>query len=199
VVNQLPAGAFITVMPSIVVERLVSNEPAPYVKAMATLISALAAATKLPVVLAAHSYEPSLKRQRMNDRPTLLDLAQRLASEDRVTVIDTELTAGQLRSLIARSEFLVTSRFHAMISALATATPVFVIGWSHKYREVLSDFGLERLGAGHDRLHDAAGLAKSIAIEFEARSTITDAIRAGLPDVKARSSLNFVRIAENTR
>jgi len=197
VINRLPAGAFITVMPSIVVERLMDDEPAQYLDAMATMISELALSTNVPVVLAAHSYEPSLKRHRMNDRPTLLDLAQRLGSEDLVTVIDTELTAAQLRALISRSEFLVTSRFHAMISALATSTPVFVIGWSHKYREVLGDFGLERLGAGHDRLNNAAELARTIAAEFDTRAMIADNIKKGLPDVKARSAINFARIAEN--
>lgn len=199
VINRLPAGAFITVMPSIVVERLMDDEPAQYLDAMATMISELALSTNVPVVLAAHSYEPSLKRHRMNDRPTLLDLAQRLGSEDLVTVIDTELTAGQLRSLISRSEFLVTSRFHAMISALATSTPVFVIGWSHKYREVLGDFGLERLGAGHDRLNNASELARTVAAEFDTRAMIADNIKQGLPDVKARSAINFDRIAENMR
>jgi polysaccharide pyruvyl transferase WcaK-like protein len=199
VLDRLPAGDFITVMPSIVVERLVDTDPGRYLDAMAAMIAELAAATNVPVVLAAHSYEPSLKRHRMNDRPTLLDLAERLSSNDQVVVIDTELTAGQLRSLISRSAFLVTSRFHAMISALATGTPVFVIGWSHKYREVLGDFGLERLGAGHDQLDDAVGLAESVFAEFADRSSISDAITLGLPDVEARSALNFVRIAENMR
>ena len=199
VLAQLPARDFITVMPSIVVERLVDDEPARYLDAMAAMIAELAAATNVPVVLAAHSYEPSLKRHRMNDRPTLLDLAERLSGDDRVIVIDTELTAGQLRSLIARSAFLVTSRFHAMISALASGTPVFVIGWSHKYREVLGDFGLERLGVGHDQLADAAALAAAVCAEFGDRLSIADAIRVGLPDVEARSALNFVRIAENMR
>lgn len=84
-----------------------------------------------------------------------------------------------------------------MISALATSTPVFVIGWSHKYREVLGDFGLERLGAGHDRLNNAAELARTIAAEFDTRAMIADNIKKGLPDVKARSAINFARIAEN--
>ena len=37
---------------------------------------------------------------------------------------------------------IVTSRFHAMISALVERTPLLVVGWSHKYGEVLAQFGL---------------------------------------------------------
>lgn len=199
VASSLPPSGFVTVMPSIVVERLVDSDPARYVAAMSELITDIASITGLPVVLAAHSYEPSGDRHRMNDRPTLLDIASLLADDRRVTVIDAELTAGELRTLIRRSEFLVTSRFHAMISALATATPVFVIGWSHKYREVLGDFGLERLGAGHDRLSDPAQLARSIADEFADRSSIRATLTSRLPAVIERSQLNFIRIAENRR
>jgi polysaccharide pyruvyl transferase WcaK-like protein len=36
---------------------------------------------------------------------------------------------------------LIASRFHAMISALYKNVPVFLIGWGHKYKEVLDMFG----------------------------------------------------------
>lgn len=196
VAAALPAGDFITVMPSIVVERLFNDDPARYLSAMATLVEELVTATGQPVVIAAHSYERSATRHRMNDRPTLLELAERLSPVSGVTVIDEELTAGQLRHLISCSTFLVTSRFHAMISALATCTPVYVIGWSHKYREVLNDFGLERLGASHTDLADPSTLASVVAAEVASREEITRMIAQALPDVTARSEMNFTRMAQ---
>ena len=62
-------------------------------------------------------------------------------TEHRPTVIDGDETPGTLREVIGRCDLLVASRFHAMISGLATATPTLVIGWSHKYREVLAQVG----------------------------------------------------------
>jgi polysaccharide pyruvyl transferase WcaK-like protein len=179
-----------------VVERLFNDDPSHYLSAMATLVEELMMTTGQPVVIAAHSYERSDTRHRMNDRPTLLELAERLSHLSDVTVIDEELTAGQLRHLISCSTFLVTSRFHAMISALATCTPVYVIGWSHKYREVLSEFGLEYLGAGHMDLADPSALASAVAAEVARREQITAAIARALPEVTARSEINFARMAE---
>jgi colanic acid/amylovoran biosynthesis protein len=196
VASTLPTGDFITVIPSIVVERLFNDDPSHYLSAMATLVEELMMTTGQPVVIAAHSYERSDTRHRMNDRPTLLELAERLSHLSDVTVIDEELTAGQLRHLISCSTFLVTSRFHAMISALATCTPVYVIGWSHKYREVLSEFGLEYLGAGHMDLADPSALASAVAAEVARREQITAAIARALPEVTARSEINFARMAE---
>ena len=45
---------------------------------------------------------------------------------------------------------LVASRFHAMVSGLAAGVPTMLVGWSHKYAEVLdyadlTDGNLRRL------------------------------------------------------
>jgi len=186
-------------MPSIVVERLFDDDTARYSSAMATLVKELIAATGQQVVIAAHSYERSTRRHRMNDRPTLLELAERLSDVSAVTVIDEELNAGQLRHLVSCSSFLVTSRFHGMISALATCTPVYVIGWSHKYREVLTEFELERLGASHTDLSDPSLVAAAVAVEVARREEIAASINRALPEVTARSEINFVRMAEVIR
>jgi len=199
VTSLLPDCDFITVMPSIVVERLFDDDTARYSSAMATLVKELIAATGQQVVIVAHSYERSTRRHRMNDRPTLLELAERLSDVSAVTVIDEELNAGQLRHLVSCSSFLVTSRFHGMISALATCTPVYVIGWSHKYREVLTEFELERLGASHTDLSDPSLVAAAVAVEVARREEIAASINRALPEVTARSEINFVRMAEVIR
>lgn len=53
-----------------------------------------------------------------------------------------EMTAEQLREHIGHCRFLVASRFHSMIAGLERGIPVLLIGWSHKYQEVLDMFEL---------------------------------------------------------
>lgn len=52
-----------------------------------------------------------------------------------------DVNTSGIRAIIAATDILVTSRFHAMIAALSVGTPPLVIGWSHKYDEVLQPFG----------------------------------------------------------
>ena len=60
-----------------------------------------------------------------------------------LTVLDKELEAGVLRCLIAKMDILIASRFHAIISAMSAGVPAVVVGWSHKYAEVLAPFQLD--------------------------------------------------------
>jgi len=60
---------------------------------------------------------------------------------DRISI---DITADPLevKKIIAGGRFLVGSRFHALAGALSSAVPAIALGWSHKYQEIFSDFGV---------------------------------------------------------
>lgn len=63
-----------------------------------------------------------------------------------------EMTAEELREHIGRCKYLVASRFHSMIAALEREVPVMLIGWSHKYKEVLDMFELGEYTADYSSM-----------------------------------------------
>jgi len=132
------ATATIGVVPSQVVANYSTRNDGDYENQMVTVVDGLHAAGHR-VVLIPHAVRPGRPAGKMNDLPLTATIAER--TEHRPTVIDGDETPGTLREVIGRCDLLVASRFHAMISGLATATPTLVIGWSHKYREVLAQVG----------------------------------------------------------
>ena len=186
---------YIVVMPSSVVRGIVTRAGVDYVAAMAGLVSGIRRATGRSVVIAPHSYRVGRPEGRMNDGPVCREVATACAGDDGVVLVDADLTAGELRHLIAGSSVLVTSRFHAMISGLATCTPTIVVGWSHKYREVLDDFGLAQLGMDSDVLSDPSVVVAEVAKVLADRDRLSAQIAAALPGVTARSARNFEVIA----
>ena len=187
---------FIVVMPSAVVRGIYESGGGNYVPAMAALVADIRHKTGRSVVIAPHSYRAGLPEGRMNDGPVCREVAEACSDDARVLGLDFDLTAGELRHLVAHSSVLVTSRFHAMISGLATSTPTVVVGWSHKYREVLDDFGLSNLGLDSSALNLPSEIADIVARVLSTREELSQQISAALPAVKIRSLRNFSAIAE---
>ena len=190
---------FIVVMPSAVVKGIFESTGGNYVSAMASLVSEIRSQTGCSVVIAPHSYRAGLPEGRMNDGPVCREVAEACAGDSQVLGLDSDLTAGELRHLVALGSVLVTSRFHAMISGLATSTPTVVVGWSHKYKEVLDDFGLSSLGLDSSALNNPSEIADVVARVLSKRDELSQQITAALPAVKVRSLRNFSAIAEAAR
>ena len=187
---------FIVVMPSAVVRGIYESSGGNYVSAMEALVADIRHKTGRSVVIAPHSYRAGLPEGRMNDGPVCREVAEACSDDAQVLGLDFDLTAGELRHLVAHSSVLVTSRFHAMISGLATSTPTVVVGWSHKYREVLDDFGLSNLGLDSSALNQPSEIADIVARVLSTRDELSQQISAALPAVKIRSLRNFSAIAE---
>ena len=190
---------FIVVMPSAVVRGIFESSGGNYVSAMAALVADIRTKTGRGVVIAPHSYRAGLPEGRMNDGPVCREVAEACSGDSQVLGLDCDLTAGELRHLVAHSSVLVTSRFHAMISGLATSTPTVVVGWSHKYKEVLDDFGLSNLGLDSSALNAPSEIADIVAEVLASKDEISRQISVALPDVKVRSLRNFSAIAEAAR
>ena len=71
-----------------------------------------------------------------------LDLCREMALSEKLRILDPR-DALRIKGIIAEASFVFSSRYHGVVSSLATCTPVVVLGWSHKYRELLADFSLE--------------------------------------------------------
>ena len=78
-----------------------------------------------------------------------------------------------------------------MISGLSTCTPTVVVGWSHKYREVLDDFSLARFGMDSSVLSDPDTVVAAVSECLDRHDGIAQQMRTALPGVKQRSALNF--------
>lgn len=189
------SGGFVVVMPSAVVKGIYESRSGGYVEAMAALIRELRSRTGLGVVIAPHSYRTGHGEGRMNDGPVCREVGAALAGDPGVVLVDADLTAGELRRLVGMGRVLVTSRFHAMISGLCTTTPTVVVGWSHKYREVLSDFGLVDFGMDSDSLDAPGVIVDRVVDALDNHDTYAARIATALPAVRQRSARNFAVIA----
>ena len=185
------------ICPSVVMQKKVDAAGGDYAAIIAEFIETLQARGRR-VALIPHSVRTGTDKTHNNDLPLCRDIFGRLSSKENVLFVDRELSSQQLRWLIGQCDLFVASRFHAMVSSLAMAVPTVVIGWSHKYREVLEMFDVEEWAFGSDQLTPAY-LAERFAELEERRDEVKAKLDENLPTVKATSRMQAGLIAQIVR
>jgi colanic acid/amylovoran biosynthesis protein len=147
------------------------------------------------VWLIAHSVRRSGKAGRTNDVDTCQAVYDLLRDRRYCQLIVEDHDPRTLRSIVGECDFLVASRFHAMVSSLAKGVPTIATSWSHKYAEVLEMFQLGEWTVGHEALTSAA-----LWDRFRQLAASEDAVRRQiarhLPDVVASSREGARRVAQ---
>ncbi|MCK9489411.1 MAG: polysaccharide pyruvyl transferase family protein [Xanthomonadales bacterium] len=125
--------------------------------------------------------------ERNNDLPLIRRILAGLvlaADAPAPVAVSGDVNAAAIKRLIAASDIVLVSRFHAMVGALSLARPPVVLGWSHKYAEVMARFGLEDQVMDYAAM-DRAGLEQAVLAVFEQRAVLADTIRTRLPAIQA--------------
>lgn len=144
--NKSKNALLIGVCPSVVVAQRARAKGWDYAQCIADLVEVLSDQGHR-VALFPNATRDGETKKHNNDLPLLDDIEERLSQKSRSnTVVFTgPLNASQIYEVIQCCDLHVTSRFHAMIAALGCGIPVMVIGWSHKYLEVLQEFNQQDL------------------------------------------------------
>lgn len=69
-------------------------------------------------------------------------IAQQLANSLGATIYRSE-KPRELKAALGQANLVISSRFHAVVGGLSQTVPTIALGWSHKYKELLKDFGVE--------------------------------------------------------
>lgn len=142
------------------------------------------------VLLIANAAREGSEKPRNNDLVICTQVYNSVRDKARVMWEPREMAPEEIRELLAHSEVLVASRFHAMIGALEKCTPVLLIGWSHKYKEVLDMFGLGEYAVDFSALELDALKIKFISFIRE-HDNIREKISENLPQVLESSRDNI--------
>jgi colanic acid/amylovoran biosynthesis protein len=142
------------------------------------------------ILFVPHSMRKASKSSHNNDLHATAEIIERLPSTENIHVVEEHYDCKELRVVVGLADYYMASRFHSMISALCTQTPVSVFGWGYqKYREVMEEFDL----TGY--CHDAADLSTGQLITSFERivadaGTIKGRIEQNLPRVRQSSAKN---------
>ncbi|MCK4998563.1 MAG: polysaccharide pyruvyl transferase family protein [Anaerohalosphaera sp.] len=188
--NDLPQNNFIGISPSAVVDRKAKAKGIGqlYRNSLKHLVEHVRTTTDRPVMLVPHAWPQSGKGR--EDMELCCDIYDELDSFDNVFVIKDNLDAALLKGIIARSEVFIACRFHAMIAALSSNVPVQVVGWGHKYNEIMELFRMEKFCCDFTSA-TPQDLARSFDEMWQTRQDLNTTITDNLEQVRQSSAQNF--------
>lgn len=96
----------------------------------------------MTVYLIPHSYTYNAPDDN-DDMVACRDAYNRLNNNDRVVLIDRNMTAPQVKYIISKMKYFIGGRMHANFAAIYTGVPVFGMAYSYKFQGAFDANGLD--------------------------------------------------------
>lgn len=139
------------------------------------------------------------ERERNNDLPLIRRVVGGILNTEPNNryfhYVNDDVNANDIAEIISMAEILLVSRFHAMVSALTQYQSVIILGWGHKYLEVMERFGLQKFVTDHKQA-TVESLLEQVREAYDNRTRIQEAIANGLGDVLASSARQLESIPQ---
>jgi polysaccharide pyruvyl transferase WcaK-like protein len=178
-----------------VVEKYCEKSGLDYKGIMCRFIDHLIQEKGYGVLIIANAARAGKTGRKNNDLPVCQAVYDGVQNKERCRWYPEEFTPEAIREFIGLSQLMVASRFHAMIGALYKGVPVLLVGWSHKYKEVLDMFKLGRSAIDYKKLDYDDLVAAFSALEAE-QDEIRTKIRTHLGAVQRCAYKNIEMILE---
>jgi len=193
--TKLHGKKIVGVSPSQVMQKKVDAAGGDYANEIAMFIDAVVSQGHA-VMLVPHSVRSNQDKMHNNDMPLCKNIYSRLKDKkDSILFLNKELGSQELRYWIGECDYFVASRFHAMVSSLAMGVPTLVVGWSHKYREVLEMFELEEWAMEQNDF-SVDTLEERLKQLINDEELVRRKLKQHLPEVKAKSRVQVDVINE---
>jgi polysaccharide pyruvyl transferase WcaK-like protein len=180
----------IGICPSSVVAVQSRKNGGNYEQVLAGLVDDLAAQGFLVVLFPNATRALAGEAERNNDLPVIRRILQALSTGRggaAPVAFDLDVNATDIKRIIAEMDVVLVSRFHAMVGALSLSVPVAVLGWSHKYAEVMARFGQEQWVMDYKEL-SREELRRQVEAVFAQRADVRAQVLERLPEVKASAA-----------
>ncbi|MBL7215156.1 MAG: polysaccharide pyruvyl transferase family protein [Phycisphaerae bacterium] len=192
--QQIPLGGYIGISPSAVIDRKARKQGirSEYHESLIGLMKHIRRTRNLPVVMIPHAW-PQSGRGR-EDMELCLEFYREMGEPQGVFVVQDDLDCRMLKGIIAQSDVFIGCRFHSMIAAVSSLVPTMVIGWGHKYNEIMERFDLRSFSADFTQ-NDVLLLCGNFDDLYDHRQEYKKSMTEKLPEIlnSARQNYQLVR------
>lgn len=184
------------ICPSVVIAKQAEVAGWDYVGRMTELVEKIIEEGYKVVIYPNATRANDMDKSHNNDLPLLNEIFSNINNDYKKSTLlfNGSLNAAQIHNIVKLCDVHSVSRFHAMVGALALGVPVMVIGWSHKYLEVMANFSQEDMVLDYKN-GEVKPIVDRINILVNEAGARRSQITKALPEVKKRSKVQVDLLA----
>ncbi len=127
------------------------------------------------------------------DKVLCYALKTAFANNDRVVLLDRDLSCIEFNELVPKFNFVIASRFHALVHALKNGVPCIALGWAVKYIELMKLFRQERYVFDLSLKVDLTAVSHAVSEMAQSWEKEADTIRAALPNLQKENVFDSIK------
>ena len=116
-----------------------------------------------------------------------------------VILQEQEFSCLEFNELVKQFQFLVASRFHAIVHAYKNSVPCVVLGWATKYHALLKQFGQEQYALDFRNGVEVAEIQRAILQMDQKYLKESEKINGILQTVQNENTFDTITIAQEGR
>lgn len=130
----------------------------------------------------------------LQDKELCETLYKRYSSDrNNISLIRDELNCLEFDAAVSKLDFIIGSRYHAIVHAYRNKVPAVVLGWAVKYKELLGLFGQERYQFNVRKAIDPNELRNAISAMTSDHKKESEAIGNKLTEIRKENIFDLIR------
>lgn len=181
----LPGPSSIAIVPNArMLDKTDRAEAKSYPKFLQTCAEILQASGHTPFFLV-HEGEADLAIARQ--------VASAIATPNAILSPDNAL---QAKTILGGCTAVISSRYHALVSALSQGIPAIGTGWNHKYKALFEDYGEPDALVSVTAQHQTVAASLELITDDERRKVYADMLQGSVPRIKSNAQAVWQTIFE---
>lgn len=128
------------------------------------------------------------------DKEICKQLKDKFSSDNRVILIEQELNCLEFNETVKQFEFIVASRFHAIVHAFKNGVPCIALGWATKYHDLMKQFGQEYYMLDVRQTIREKDLLRVIHSMIEQRDKESNSIKNELSELQKKDIFEIINL-----
>ena len=142
--NNHPGSGFVSLSPSAVIysQSQKENDLNEHIDTLKKICEHLVS-KQLKILLVPHTFRHGKHDPKICDYGVSLELLDQIDDKENIYIVDDDLSATELKSIISLAHAHVGARYHSVVAALSSGVPTLSLSWHPKYKDIMRAYGVE--------------------------------------------------------